>query len=98
MFTRGQNILCMKNRCILFKVQLNIQVPGWSRAAHIIVEGRKSLPTETELIPLCLHEIDKMQDLRVYNGKWKSFKKSSFKEFNLSTSTRTKSTVMSSKR
>lgn len=91
MFTRGQNILCMKNRCIFFKVY------RWSTADHIPMEGRKFLPTETELLPLFLHETDKMQDLSVYNGKWQSFKKSSFKEFNLSTPTRAKSTVMSSK-
>lgn len=63
MLTRRQNILCMKNRCIFFKVY------RWSTAAHIPVEGRKFLPSETEILPLCLHETDKMQDLSGYNGK-----------------------------
>jgi hypothetical protein len=56
--------------------------------AHITVEGRKSLPTEPEIIPLWIQETVKMQDLSVYDGKWNSFKLPSFKGSDLSALTK----------
>lgn len=79
------SVLCIQKKCILYEVELTIQVDSWTTSGYITVGGRRILIIETELIPLCLYNTGKMQDLTVYYGKWKTLKQSSFREFNLST-------------
>lgn len=51
-----------------------MQVNSWSTAGYITVGGGRILTVETEIIPLCLCKVDKMQDLSVYGGKLKKKK------------------------